>query len=146
MKNADFVVKLEDALMARDYKQFSDCLAENFTCTGVSPEPINKEGYVHMMKMMLAAFPDFSNNLKIVGEKAGIVHGSLELCGTHTNELDLSIMGMPKIPATDKSFKLGQDTFRAKISDGKISNIDITLAEGGGFPGIFAQLGIDLGG
>lgn len=144
MKNANLILQFNDFLLTKQFEEFANCLADDFVCTGVTPEPIPKAGYVAMLKTMSAAFSDFSNNPTVTKELDNVAFGTLQVSGTHVGALDLGMMGMPIIPPTHKSFKLGEDKFEAIIKDGKIAHMKIILAEGGGFPGIFSQLGIEM--
>lgn len=58
--------------------------------------------------------------------------------------LDLSPMEMPVIPATGKAFKLPVEHTNVAVEDGKIVRVHAETPADGGLTGILQQLGVDM--
>lgn len=145
MKVSAIVNAWNDAFFADDQAKFTSLMSEDFVFAGPTPEPLNREAYVGMMNTLKAAFPDMDNQLEVTGETADTAQGSLQIMGTQTEPFDLSAMGMPIIPPTQKPVRLPKEYFTIKTQDGKITHFTVEVPENGGLMGIIAQLGVDIG-
>jgi hypothetical protein len=134
--------KFKAAFAQGDLETGRGYLGDGFTFSGPVPQPLNADQWLGLIRSMRAAFPDINYNLKITGAHDNHVHVSTQLTGTHTNDWDMSAMGMGVIPATHKSFANPEEHGTLVIEDGKITNYEISASEGGGVQGILKQLGV----
>jgi len=67
-----------------------------------------------------SAFPDLDYQFKIESVDGNIVRFSTQIQGTHTAELDLTVMKMGMIPATHKSLRTNREYGIATVRDGRI--------------------------
>ena len=94
---------------------------------------------------MSAAFPDWSFNASEFVEEGDTVRVTVQITGTHTGDLDLSPMGLPKVPATGKKIKNPVEHPVVTIKGGKITGVHVgDVTPDGGVPGILKQLGVEL--
>ena len=74
-----------------------------------------------------------------------MVRVAVQITGTHTNDLDLTPMGMTKVPATGKSVSNPVEHPEITIKDGKITSIHVAdVTPDGGVGGILKQLGVEM--
>ncbi|MGD2050123.1 MAG: nuclear transport factor 2 family protein [Chloroflexota bacterium] len=119
-------------------------LAADFVFSGPVPEPLGKAQWVGLQRQLLTAFPDWSFNLKEVQVDGSVATTTHQITGTHTGELDLSPMGLPKIPATGKTIRLPEEQARCTVEKGKIIRVEIEANPESGVPGILKQLGVEM--
>ncbi|MFQ5943910.1 MAG: ester cyclase [Anaerolineales bacterium] len=127
-----------------DMETAASYLSADFVFSGPVPEPIDKAQWVDMQRQLLAGFPDWSFNLSDVREQDQIATTTYQITGTHTGELNLSPLGLPKIPATGKSISLPEERARCTVRDGEIVRIEIDANPDGGLTGTLKQLGVEI--
>ena len=142
MKALEMASKLFQAIEAKDTIEAAKYLSTDFMFSGPVPEPINGQDWLAMQQTLSIAFPDWKFNATDLEEENGEVRGVVQITGTHKGELDLSIIGMPKVPATGKSIKLPHEKITLGVSDGKITSLASAATEGAGVMGILSQLGV----
>lgn len=75
--------------------------------------------------------------------EGNVVRVTNQLTGTHTNDFDLSAMGLGVFPATGKSISNPEEQGETTVKDNKITSVHINAVEGGGLMGILKQLGVE---
>ncbi len=138
----DEVRNLLAAIEADDMNTAMSYLSRDFQLSGPVPEPIGAREWLGLHHALNQGMPDFSFNLKEVRADGNRVYTTVQISGTQTNDLDLSAMGMGVIPATGAAVQLPQEHPVATFDGNKIVSIDLEPVEGGGVPGILAQLGV----
>ena len=141
--STDIVKAVFEAMETKDFDKMSAMVTDDFTFSGPVPEPVGKEKWVSLQRALLNGFPDWKFNASF-HESGETVHIDVEITGTHDGDLDLSVMGLPNVPATGKSIKLPKGHMDATLSDGKLSSLVGKPTEGGGVMGILSQLGVEL--
>ena len=136
--------KLLSSIEANDRASAQKLLAEDFTFSGPVPEPINGPTWLAMTAKLLKAFPDWEYNVSDLRADKNIVHLSVQISGTHKGELDLSDMGLPKVPATGKKIRMPRDTAELKIEGGKVRYFKTAANSESGVTGILKQLGVAM--
>jgi predicted ester cyclase len=137
----------EEFLVAFNVDDIEKCrafLANGFTFSGPTPEPVSADQWMGIVMGMRAAFPDLNYNIKITGSDGNKVMTSTQLTGTHTKDWDLSAMGMGVIPATGKSFSNPIEEGVMTIENEKITSYFINAKEGSGVPGILKKIGVEM--
>jgi predicted ester cyclase len=132
------------AFNADDIEKCRSFLADGFTFSGPTPEPVSADQWMGIVMGMRAAFPDLNYNIKISGVDGDKVMTTTQLTGTHTSDWDLSAMGMGLIPATGKSFSNPTEEGVMTIENGKITSYFINAKEGSGVPGILKKIGVEM--
>lgn len=115
---------------------------DDFTYSGPFPNPMRVQEWAGSAEIFQKAFPDWNFNAVFDREEAEMVYITAHVTGTHTGDLDLSAQGMAMVPATGKSVSLPVTSGRLTFREDKIANYHIDIVEGGGIPGILAQLGV----
>jgi ketosteroid isomerase-like protein len=145
MSAADIVSQMFDAFIDGDADTFFSLVTDDFTFSGPTPEPLDAEGWFGIGRLMAEAFPDLDYGFKITGEDGDRVHTVSALSGTHTQDFDLTVMGMGVIPATGKSFQNPPEEGSAFVQGGRVQAVEINPTPGSGLGGILTQIGVDLG-
>lgn len=142
MSNVDFVQAGMKAWEANDADALSPLVAEDFTMTGPTPQPLGKAEFIGFMHILLAAFPDFAFNVSRFEEDGETVIAYSHITGTHTGTFALP--GLPPIPATGKKVVLPQEVQAYTVKNDQLQSLVTDARPDAGVPGILAQLGIPL--
>ncbi|MFQ6673244.1 MAG: ester cyclase [Fidelibacterota bacterium] len=132
------------AIESGDFDTASSLISDDFTFSGPVPEPIGREEWLGLQRKLQDAFPDWSFNVTDAQEEGEVVRLSLEITGTHTGDLDLSEMGIPKVPATGNSLRLPAEHPEMIVRGDKLVAVKVNVPPGGGVPGILQQVGVEL--
>jgi len=105
---------------------------------------MNADMWLGAAQAMWAAFPDLSYKFEFLEEEGKVRN---QFVGTHSNDWDLSMMGMGVIPATGIKVETGASiTLGTVNADGLIERIEIVEEEpDAGIMSVLRQLGIDVG-
>ena len=144
MNKIETVEVFMDAIQQGDLKDAKSMLADDFQFSGLTPNPINKDGWFEMSASLKAAFPDLDYQFNTDGSSGDTVNISAQLRGTHKGDLDLTAMHMGVIPATSKSFKAAHEHGKAMVRDGKVTSLAFEPTEGAGLMAILDQLGVKI--
>jgi len=99
-------------------------LAEDFRLVGFAQGPMDKDAWIGFLSVLKAAIPDLKIRLTDVSESGDQVRFTEMGVGTHRLPLDLSLLGLPVIPADGEPVTLPTLEWVHTVADGKI-----TLAE-----------------
>lgn len=132
-----------DAENTLDMDALASILADNFQLSGPVPEPVGAEEFLGLIRVMAAAFSELNFNTTITSVEGNAAKTTNQVTGTHSADLDLSMMGMGVIPATGKSFSLPIENGEVIVEGDKIASIYVTPDPNAGLMGILAQLGIE---
>lgn len=125
-----------------DFDTLASILADNFQLSGPMPEPVGAQEFLGLMRVMAAAFSELHFNTTITSVEGNVAKTTNQVTGTHTADLDLSMMGMGVIPATGKSFSLPIEYGETVFEGDQVVSIYIAPNPDAGLMGILAQLGI----
>lgn len=114
------------------------------TSSGVGIEPIGGREWLAMLTTLKTAFPDWTYNAADLPEEGDKVRVSVQISGTHNGELDLSNMGVPKVPASGTSVKLPREDITLTISDGEFISLKSPGTGAGGVSALLSQLGVKV--
>jgi predicted ester cyclase len=92
---------------------------------------MNKEQWVGMNHMLLASFTDWKFVRSDLREEGDFVIMSGHFEGRHTDDLDLSAMGMGVIPANGKEIVWPEADSKITVEGGKIAKLEETGDSGG---------------
>jgi hypothetical protein len=138
------VADLFDAIEAQQFDRAIDYLASDFQFSGPVPVPLNSLQWIRMHRALATAMPDITVNYIPNDHSYGVVHGSVQLSGTHTTKLDLRIPGVPAVFATGKRITLPREKVDVAVECGKVTVLKVENLPDGGLMGILAQMGVAL--
>jgi hypothetical protein len=132
------------ALEAGDMQKLEELAADDMVFTGPTPQPLGKQQYIGFQTALKAAMPDWKLNASDYKTSGDRVSATVEITGTHTNELKLPMPGIPTVAATGNKLKLPKQTATFTVKGDKITLVDIAVEPGGGMDGILGQLGVSM--
>jgi predicted ester cyclase len=144
MKPVEIVNEFIAAMESGDVDKAATFLSDDFTMSGLTPLPMYRDQYLDTQRGILAAFPDWSYNLTDIQEEAGVIRATAHFTGTHTGDLIVPVPDLPVIKATGKRIALPGETHLYSVRGSKISTIHVLVVPGGGFQGIYRQVGSRL--
>jgi hypothetical protein len=121
-------------------------IADDFEMLGPAPNPVHKQDWLGNHRSMNVAFPDYAFNATELEERDGKVFCRMRITGTHRGTLDLSSLGVPSLPATNKRFALPPQQVEWHFRGDRITRAIVENPPGGGFAGLLKQLGAELPG
>jgi ketosteroid isomerase-like protein len=124
-----------EAVNAQQWDRVAESLTEDFVFSGVTPQPVGKQGFIEAQKAWAAGAPDWRAALENLREERGVVKADTRITGTHTG--NLALPGMPPISPTGKSFA-STNRATATVRGDQLASLTVEP----GSPGIMEQLGV----
>jgi hypothetical protein len=143
MDGTHLVAAAMAAVEAWDMRAVADCLTDDFTYSG-SGRVMNKREFVAVQSALCISLPDFHFNAAKIHQQGNRVIATVRITGTHLNDLDLSPLGLPVIPATGIYCQLPAEQVEYILVNNKITRITAANTPGRGIPGLLAQLGVEI--
>ena len=140
MNKRETVQALVDSIQQGDFETAKSMLTDDFQCSGLIPEPVNKETWLGMSASLRTAFPDLDYHFNVIGAQGDVVRTTMQLSGTHSGSFDLTNMNMGVIPATDKTFVAKREKTKLTVKGTKITAWVVEPTEGAGLMAILGQL------
>jgi hypothetical protein len=145
MSNTETVMSFITALQSGDIELAANRMTSDFTMSGFFAKPLDESEFLVMQSKLLAAMPDFSyNTSELQEEEQGMVKALLQITGTQSNDLDLSLLGIRPIQATGLAVTLPQTPVTYQMKEGKIASMKWEQFAGGGMSGLLQQIGAEL--
>jgi predicted ester cyclase len=144
MSTRDLAEAFIKAFEAGDFDTVASYLSDDFAFSGPTPQPVGKDEWIWMSKVLKAGFPDLRYNIRVIGVEGNVVRTVLQLTGTHTADLDLSFMGMGIIPATGGRVSNPEEKGETTVEGDKIVAMHVHSTPETGLAGMLAQLGVQL--
>ena len=144
MSNTDLVKSVLAAFEAGDAKKAESALSDDMVFAGPVPQPIGRAEFIGLQGALVAAIPDWKFNAADFKEQGDKVTLKVHISGTHTKPLTLPPMGIQALPATGKHVQLPYEVLNVTVKNGKATRIDAEHVDGGGVPGLLAQLGVKM--
>lgn len=144
MKPGDIVREFVAALESGDVDRAAGYLSDDFALIGLTPTPLSRQMFLDVVRGLLAAFPDWSWNLSDLQEDAGVVRATARVTGTHIGDLEVPVPELPAVRATGKRIALPAETHLYTTRGGKVGALYVLLVPGGGFQGLYRQIGARL--
>ena len=142
MDREELIRMLMDAAARGDAATAKAYLSDNFVLTGPLSEPLNADQWLGMHQLLVQGIPDFSFNVTHVDLDGDTAYVSMHITGTHSQDLDLTPMGMPRIPATGIYVVLPSEHPEITFDGDQVVQVHLVIPEGGGVMGILSQLGV----
>jgi hypothetical protein len=144
MSNTDLVKSTLAAFESGDAKKAESLLSDDMVFSGPVPQPIHRNEFIGLQGALVAAIPDWKFNASDYKELGDKVMVKVHISGTHTKPLSLPPMGIQSLPPTGKRVQLPYEPLTITIKNGKAIRIEGENVEGGGVPGLLAQLGVKM--
>ena len=141
----DIVRNFMSALDDNDLDTAATYLADDFLFSGWTPKPLDKNGFLGMLKDIKEGIPGLLFNLHNVLEQSeNIITGTIQIKGYQSDSFIIPILGTPPIPQTATSVSLPTEDVTYQLNDSAIAAMTVQHVAGGGISGLLKQLGIDL--
>jgi predicted ester cyclase len=112
----------------------------------VGSPPMDKSSFFAMEEPLRSAIPDLSLVIEDVREEGDGVVITSHFTGTFTNDLDLSSLGLPVIPATGKAIDFPSGTGLLSFENDKISRLHgLDTGPDAGMAGFLKAFGLKTG-
>lgn len=145
MKKAEIIKEVLAIIEANNWEKADNYFSEDFFLTGPVPEPISKAEFYMLQKSLLQGIPDFKFNLGEIWVEDDKVHATVQITGTHTNDLEIPIPGIPKVKATNKKITMPREDVAFSFKKDLINKIHVKPVLNGGIMGLLNQLGVEIG-
>jgi predicted ester cyclase len=142
MSATDIVKTVLAALEAGDMNKAGSLVADDMVFAGPVPQPIGKREFLGLQGALVAAIPDWKFNASDYKEQGDTVRVKVHISGAHTAPLSLPALGIQSLPPTGKRVQLPYEPITISVKNGKVTRIETEHVEGGGVPGLLAQLGV----
>jgi hypothetical protein len=147
MSAREIAEAFSSALEAGDFETAASYLADDFQATGtMRPEPMGAQEWLGLSMTLRAGVPDLSYNFRIWEADETSARVSTRFTGTHTQDLDLTPLGIGVIPATGVAFTAGEEFSEGRIEGGKIVSIHLEQGPDTGVFSMLQQIGVELPG
>ncbi len=149
MSAVDIVKDFMIALEAKDFDKVASYLSDDFVFSGWTPQPLDKDQFITVMKELKAGLPNLTYHFQAVKEVYDLeqedsVKAAIQMTGTQTDGFILPPLGLPPIPQMARTVSLPEEQWSYTLQDGKIVRIMVHRVPGGGIQGLLQQLGIDV--
>ena len=142
MRGSQVVRAVMNAWESHNVEELDSRFTEDCMFTGMLPEPMNKEEFIHLALATLKAMPDLALHASNFQEEGDRVRVQSAITGRQIRALHLP--GMPIIPATGKKIALPVETHEYTVREDQISALAVSPVPGGGIAGLLAQLGVSM--
>lgn len=121
MDSIDLVKAYFDALDSGKTEQADQYLAEDYQLLDFTQQPMDKEAMLTMMGLFKAALPNLKHSLSNIRAEKNVVKLTVQLSGTHYDNLDLRKMGIGVVPRSKKFIIFPNENYEFTIHGEKIS-------------------------
>ena len=141
----DFMIALE----AKDFDTAASYLSDDFVFSGWTPQPLDKDQFLTVMRELKAGLPNLSYHFHTVKdvhdlEQEDSVKAAIQITGTQTEGFILPPLGLPPIPQMARTVSLPEEVWSYTLQGGKIARIMVHRVPGGGIQGLLHQLDIHV--
>lgn len=143
MTNKEVALAFAAKWQAADADGLAALCTDDFLFSGPIPLPLSLKEAIELIVVLKTAAPDINyHHTYVQFENGHIVHMTNQLSGTHTGNLDLSMLGMGIIPPTGKSFSMPVENAQYSIRGEKVSRYHVDPRPGAGISGLLVALGV----
>ena len=142
MSASEIVMIVVGAIETEDMETTALFLSDDFVLSGLVSRALSKSEWLSVLRETRSAFPDYSLNVINVRDANSVVRITTQFGGTHTGDLDLSIIDLPSVPATGKAVLLPIEYLDFTVKGDDITGVNLVAATSGGLWGMLHQLGV----
>lgn len=145
MSVMDIVIVCMTALEANELGTAARNLDDNFFFGGWTPETLDKSQFLDLMSELKAGIPDLVFNAGdfVEVENTNTVQCHMQMEGTQSDRLDLSVLRIAPVPPTGRRFSLPRENVVYVVENNLITRMTVTPIEGGSVQGLLRQLGVE---
>jgi hypothetical protein len=121
MDNIEIVKAYFAALDSTNMDDVDQYLAEEYQLLDFTPQPMDKEAMLNMIRLFKSALPNLNHSLSNIRVEENLVKLTVQRSGTNTGQLDLRGMGMGVVPQTQKFIIFPNANYEFTIKGGKIT-------------------------
>ncbi len=140
MDDVETAILFLKCIEEKDFNALSKLMANDFKYLGPTPDPFDKNVWLSFQKAVQYAFPDWDYHLKKVEKTNDGVDVTVEITGTHLQELVLPWPDVKPIPATGIKVHLPEEKATLKFKNDKVRELRVHTTLHGGLPGVMEQL------
>src|SRR5947209_4251894 len=137
----DIVRTFTNALETNDLESAARNIADGFTFSGWTPEPLDKQNFLGVIGGLKEGIPNLKFNLNNLQEHEGNITGTIQVTGYQSNSFVLPALGLPPIPQMAGNVSLPPENISFSVVNGLISQVNVQSVPEGGIRGILHQLG-----
>lgn len=140
-QSGDVALAFVRALEAGDFAALERLTTEDFTFTGLSPEPLDREAFLALERGFHAAMSDTVYAPRLLAERGDEAEVAIAVSARHTAPLALPGAAEPLAP-TGRSFTLPEQRPVYTVREGRVARAVMPRVEGAGVESILTQLGV----
>ena len=146
MDSIEIVKAYFAALDSTDIEQVDQYLSEHYQLVDFTPQPMDKNAMLGMIRNLKAALPNLKHSLSNIQGDETVVKLTVQLSGTNSGQLDLRNMGIGVIPCTEKFIIFPNGNYEFTIKSGKITiERDVSpISPNRRLSGMLKALGVNL--
>lgn len=135
-----------EALDSTDISQAERYLDDDYQLVGFTERPMNKEEMLDMIRLFKEALPNLKHSLSNFRIEDRVVKVTVQLAGTHTQNLDLRKMGIGVVPRSQKFVIFPNGNYEFTLKDEKITTQrDVSPSSPNRrMPGMLKALGVNI--
>jgi predicted ester cyclase len=121
MTGTELVKAYYAALDSGDMDKAEQYLSEEYQLIDFISQPMDKNAVFDLLKRFKAALTNLRHSLSNIQAEGNVVKLNVQLSGTNSAQLDLSMMGIGIIPRTRRFIIFPSGNYEFIIKDGKIA-------------------------
>jgi hypothetical protein len=121
MNSIETVKAYFDALDSPNMDQADQYLSENYQLVDFTPQPMDKEAMLDLLRELKVALPNLKHSLSNIRVEENVVKLTVQLSGTNSGHLDLRKMGIGVVPRTQKFIIFPNGNYELTLKGGKIT-------------------------
>jgi predicted ester cyclase len=121
MDSIETVKAYFNALDSANMDQVDQYLSENYQLVDFTPQPMDKEAMLELLRLLKAALPNLTHSLSNFRVEENVVKVTVQLSGTNSGHLDLRKMGIGVVPRTQKFIIFPNGNYEFTVKSGKIT-------------------------
>jgi len=121
MDSIELVKAYFAALDSHDMEQVDQYLSEHYQKVDFTPQPMDKEGMLDLIRELKIALPNLAHSLSNIHGDENVVNLTVQLSGINSGQLDLRKMGIGIVPRSRKFIIFPNGNYEFTINDGKIT-------------------------
>lgn len=145
MTNVDILRRCLNAVENGDTETARACLHDKFQFVHATMDkPADADLWLRVHEALSKAIPNFAFNLTNVRENDDQILCDIAITGQQTGTLDLSVIDLPIVEATDRNISLPLEPCTITFKNDVIRRLEVEPVAGGGVVGILDQLGVKV--
>ena len=121
MDNVEIVKAYFAALDSQNMEQVDQYLSDQYQLVDFTPQPMDKEARLLMVRQLKEAMPNLSHSLSNIRVEQNVVKATVQLSGTNSANLDFRKLGIGVIPSSQKFIIFPNGNYEFTVKDGKIT-------------------------